>query len=95
MVGSEYAQTTLPLRVVCTSLCGGRLLNDACCAAVVGGTCLKPDDASMSSLNFGFGSQAATATHSAEMVKIDFHKFIIIPHSNLGRLPPDFTRSKA
>src|SRR3984957_2666752 len=94
MVGSEYTQTVLPLRVVCTSLCGGRLFIDACCAGVVGGTGLKPADDSMSSLNFALVSHAATATHSAEMAKIDFHDFIVIPHSNLGRLPPDLARSK-
>src|SRR6266851_1945827 len=87
MVGSEYTQTVLPLRVVCTSLCGGRLFNDASCAGVVGGIGLKPDDDSLSSLNFVLLSQAATATHSAEMAKIDFHSFIVIPHSNYGRLP--------
>src|SRR5216684_4110535 len=84
MVGSEYTQTVLPLRVVCTSLCGGRLFNDASCAGVVGGIGLKPDDDSLSSLNFVLLSQAATATHSAEMAKIDFHSFIVIPHSNQG-----------
>ena len=94
MVGSAYTQAVLPLRVVLVNLCAGRLFNDATCAGVFGGVGLKPADDSMSSLNFALVSHAATATHSAEMAKIDFHNFIVIPHSNLGRLPPDLTRSK-
>jgi len=39
----------LPLKTVCVSRWGGRLLNDAICAGVLSGSVLKPEDDSRSS----------------------------------------------
>jgi hypothetical protein len=63
------------LWIILVSLCAGRLLNDAICAAVFGGVALKPEADNMFSLNSVLLVQAATAAHSPKTAGIDFSDF--------------------
>ena len=88
MVGSAYTQTVLPLLVVLVSLCGGRLLNDASCAGVVGGVALKPEEDSMFSLFPTLFAQAVTAAHDPRTARIDQNGFTThLPEARTGQSP--------